>query len=172
MRVGTFSMHRSSTVTGKKRSPGRARGLNPTEADAPEPGTRRPRHENSRRSTPAAAVVPYASPTLTLIRVISGSRPGVSLATAAHLTGVHPAMLLYYGRLGLLGPGHLDGESEATFDGDALEEVRRIEHYRRHLGVHRRALPLVCALQRESVRLRIELRFLHPESGALFWPDA
>ena len=103
MRVGTPSMYRSSTVTGKQRSPGRARALKPKEDGAPEPGTRRPRPENSGRSTPGAAVVPYASPTLTLIRVISGSRPGVSLVAAAHLTGVHPAMLLYYGRLGLLG---------------------------------------------------------------------
>ena len=51
-------------------------------------------------------------------------------------------------------------ESEPTFDENALHEVRRIEHYRRHLGVGRRAVPLICELRREGERLQIELRFL------------
>jgi DNA-binding transcriptional MerR regulator len=83
-----------------------------------------------------------------------------SLKTVAGITGVHPEMLLYYCRLGLLGPQRAAMEREVTFDEEALLEIGRIEHYRRHLGVHRRALPLVCNLRREGERLQIELRFL------------
>jgi len=49
---------------------------------------------------------------------------------------------------------------EPTFDNDAVEEISRIEHYRRYLGVHRRALPLICQLRRECDRMRIKLAFL------------
>jgi DNA-binding transcriptional MerR regulator len=83
-----------------------------------------------------------------------------SLSAAASLTGVHPEMLRYYCRLGLL-DAHLHGSSsEPTFDDAALEELLRIEHYRRNLGVNRRALHLVCELWREAVRQDVELVFL------------
>jgi len=38
--------------------------------------------------------------------------------------------------------------------------VRRIEHYRRHHGVNRQALPLLMDLLHEVERLQGELRFL------------
>ena len=41
-----------------------------------------------------------------------------------------------------------------------LHEVRRIEHFRRHLAVSRQALPLVCELRREAERQHIEIHFL------------
>lgn len=69
-------------------------------------------------------------------------------------------MLRYYCGLGLI--DGLDGimGSGLLFDKNALREIRHIEHYRRHLGVGRRALPLVCELRRRGERLRIELPFL------------
>jgi DNA-binding transcriptional MerR regulator len=83
-----------------------------------------------------------------------------SLGVAADLTGVHPDMLRYYCRIGLLGVDRTGMLHEPTFDEDALQEVRRIEHYRRHLAVSRQALPLVCELRREAERRHIEIHFL------------
>jgi DNA-binding transcriptional MerR regulator len=92
--------------------------------------------------------------------------PGdLSLLEVGRLTGVHPQLLLYYCRLGLLAPadGHLwDGP---TFDRDAVAQVLRIEHYRDTLGVKRRALHLICELWREAERQQIDLEFLHANSA-------
>ena len=102
----------------------------------------------------------YAHPALLLVCVPAVAPARFSLAVAAELTGVHPELLRYYCRLGVIeacrnGPG-----GELTFDENVLHDVRRLEHYRRHLGVCRRALPLLCALRREGERQHIELSFL------------
>jgi DNA-binding transcriptional MerR regulator len=102
----------------------------------------------------------YDNPTLTLVCVPSGAHAIYSLETAARLAGVHPEMLRYYCRLGLFGEARARPETELIFDDDTLYELRRFEHYRRHLGVNRRALPLLCELWREVERLQTELRFL------------
>jgi len=105
----------------------------------------------------------YNNPTLTIVCVPSATAALFSLEAAAALTEVHPEMLKYYCRAGLLGPDHVEIENEPTFDEEALDEVRHIEHYRRHLGVNRQALPLICNLRHESERLQIELSFLVSE---------
>ena len=102
----------------------------------------------------------HVNPTLTLVCVPAGTPALFSLGVAADLTGVHPDMLRYYCRVGLLGVDRTRMLHEPTFDEDALQEVRRIEHYRRHLAVSRRALPLVCELRREADRQHIEIHFL------------
>jgi hypothetical protein len=102
----------------------------------------------------------YANPTLTLACVPAEALVRFSLEAAADLTGVHPELLRYYCRLGLIDACRGVLEEDMSFEVEALHEVRRIEHYRRHLGVGRRALPLVCELRRESERLQIELHFL------------
>jgi hypothetical protein len=102
----------------------------------------------------------YANPTLTLVCMPPEAPALFSLDFAAELTGVHPEMLRYYCRLGLLGKDRARMDCEPTFDEDALQEVRRIEHYRRRLAISRRALPLICALRREAERLEIEIQFL------------
>lgn len=84
-----------------------------------------------------------------------------TLAAAAQASGVHPEMLRYYLRLGLIEARRGPWEDELYFDQQALEEVQRLGHYRRHLGVSRRALPLICELRRKSERQHIELRFLN-----------
>lgn len=100
----------------------------------------------------------YVNPTVTLACVPAGTPVLYSLAAAAELTGVHPEVLRHYCRLGLLGAHRSAGEP--TFDDNALYEVRRIEHYRRHHGVTLQALPLFCGLSREVERLQAEVRFL------------
>lgn len=114
----------------------------------------------SRPETAAPDFTFYANPTLTLACVPCGAPALFSLEDAAHLTGVHAEMLRYYHRAGLLEARQGARETELFFDEAALHEVRRIEHYRRHLGVGRRALPLICELQHEGERRQIELRFL------------
>lgn len=94
------------------------------------------------------------------IDVIQAPAAVYSLDAAAVLAGVHPEMLRYYCQIGLLGARRSGEEGEPTFDDDALYEVRRIEHFRRHHGVNRQALPLLCGLLREVERLRSEVRFL------------
>jgi DNA-binding transcriptional MerR regulator len=97
---------------------------------------------------------------LTLVRVTEASPATYSLEAAARLAGVHPEMLRYYCRLGLFGEARARPETELVFDDDALYELRRFEHYRRHHGVNRRTLRLLCGLWREIERLQTELRFL------------
>ncbi len=99
----------------------------------------------------------YVNPVVTLMGVPEESPALYSLETAAHLAGLHPEMLRHYCRLGLLGPQRVEGEP--TFDDNALYEIRRIEHCRRHHGVNLQALPLICELWREVERLQTELRF-------------
>ena len=102
----------------------------------------------------------HDNPTQTLVCVPDDSPVLFSLDAVAQLTGVHQEMLLYYSRAGLIDALHGIAEAELFFDVNALDEIRRIEHYRRHLGVSRRALPLVCELRRQADRQHIELRFL------------
>jgi DNA-binding transcriptional MerR regulator len=102
----------------------------------------------------------YDNPTLTLACVPADSPVLFSLEAAASLTGVHPEMLQYYCRAGLIDGLHGLSTTDLCFEESALEEVRRIEHYRRHLAVGRQALPLVCDLRREADRRHIEIGFL------------
>jgi DNA-binding transcriptional MerR regulator len=109
----------------------------------------------------------YAPDAQTLACLPHGATAGHSLHTVSQLTGVHPAMLGYYCRLGLIDGVRDDPMRGLVFDWAALDEVRRIEHYRRDLGVQRKALPLMCELWREGERLHIELNFLRaPERSA------
>ena len=100
------------------------------------------------------------NPTLTLACVPAQTLPLFTLGAAAALTGVHPEMLRYYWRAGLVDALGSRSENELLFEESALHEIRRTEHYRRHLDVGRRALPLICELRREAERRQIEIRFL------------
>jgi len=102
----------------------------------------------------------FSNPTLTLACVADDRPAAFALEDAAHLSGVHPELLRYYSRAGLIETIPGENDSDLFFTETALEEVRRIEHYRRHLGVGRRALPLICELRREGERQHIELTFL------------
>jgi hypothetical protein len=122
------------------------------------------RDVGGKQGTEPAAVVThfsfYVNPTLALVCVPTAAPVPFSIETAADLTGVHKEMLRYYCRLGLLGADRAGEDGAPMFDEAALEEVRRIEHYRRHLAVSRQALPLVCELRREAERQHIEIHFL------------
>jgi DNA-binding transcriptional MerR regulator len=96
---------------------------------------------------------------LTLVQATDASPAAYSLEAAARLADVHPEMLRYYCRLGLFGDALARPETELIFDDDTLFELRRFERYRRHHGVNRRTLRLLCALWREVERLQAELRF-------------
>ncbi len=102
----------------------------------------------------------YLNPTLTLACLPDGAAALFSIDDVASLTGVHPEMLRYYSRVGLIESHPGDWETELFFDEEAIQEIRRIEHYRRHLGVGRHALPLICELRREGERRHIDLHFL------------
>lgn len=95
---------------------------------------------------------------LALVRVTVERPAAYSLEVAASLAGIHPEMLRYYCRRGLFGEAR--AQAEPIFDDDALYELRRFEHYRRHHGVNRKTLRLLCGLWREVERLRNEVRFL------------
>lgn len=97
---------------------------------------------------------------LTLVRLTPVGPTTYSVEEAAGLAGMHPAMLRYYCGLGLFGEARAQPAAELVFDDDALFELRRFEHYRRHHGVDRRTLRLICGLRREVERLQTELRFL------------
>ena len=94
-----------------------------------------------------------------LVRVTETGPATHSLEDAARLAGVHPEMLRHYCRLGLFGEARARPDATTTFDDDALYELRRFEHYRRHHGVSRRTLRMICGLWREIDRLQAELRF-------------
>ena len=97
---------------------------------------------------------------LTLVRVTEVGPAIYSLEDAARLAGVHPEMLRYYCRLGLFGEARARTDAELIFDDDALYELRRFEHYRRHHGLNRKTLRLISGLWREIERLQTEVRFL------------
>jgi DNA-binding transcriptional MerR regulator len=96
---------------------------------------------------------------LVLSRTEYSGRSTYSLDEAAGLAGVHPELIRYYCRLGIFSAAGGGREGEPAFDDDAIYELRRIEHYRRHYGVNRRALPLICRLLRDVARLEAEVRF-------------
>jgi len=97
---------------------------------------------------------------LTLVRVTEVAPAIYSLETAARLAGVHPEMLRYYCLLGLFGETLALPEAELLFDDDTLYQLRRFEHYRKHHGLSRKTLRLLCGLWREVERLQSEVRFL------------
>ncbi len=97
---------------------------------------------------------------LMLVHVTEAGPATYSLEAAAQLAQVHPEMLRYYCRLGLLGEERTPPEAEMVFDDDALYELQRFEHYRRHHRVDRQTLRLICGLRREVERLQSELHFL------------
>jgi hypothetical protein len=97
--------------------------------------------------------------TVARIRVTFTPRATYGFAMAADLAGVDPGLLAFYCEAGLLGAERTEAAT-ATFDDDALFEIRRIEEVRRRYAVDRRALPLLSGLWREVERLQAELRFL------------
>ncbi len=96
---------------------------------------------------------------LTITEFGTASQQQYSLEEASQHTSVHPDLLRYYCRAGLLGTTRRDSE-EPTLDDACLYEIRRIEHYRHHHSVNLRALPLVLGLLREIDSMRRELNFL------------
>lgn len=165
--AGTHTKSDKSTSRGNTSSAGTERhrktkqpGSNGTARNSPQVG------DTSR----ATNFVFYTSPALTLACIPSGPAPKISLSSAARISGVHQELLLYYCRTGLLGPDRADVAKNPVFDAAAINEIERIEHYRRHLGVQRKALHLVEELWREGERLRVELRFLQPKKSERFQP--
>ena len=97
---------------------------------------------------------------LTVVQLGGVSPATYTLETAATLSGMHPEMLRYYCRLGVLGDSRARSETDPTFDDDAIYELRQFEAYRRQHGVDRQTLRLLCGLRREVERLQTEVRFL------------
>jgi len=95
-----------------------------------------------------------------VVRLEDGGRAAYSLEAAAEIAGVHPDLARYYWNQGLFGPRPTDAGADPVFDNDSLYELRRVEHYRKHMGVSRRALPMLARLLREVARLEAEVRFL------------
>ena len=83
-----------------------------------------------------------------------------SLSIAANQCGVHPALVVHYCRIGLLGSALAEAPGEPVFNDDTLFELRRVEHYRRHHGIERRTLRLLCSLWHDVDRLEAEVRTL------------
>jgi DNA-binding transcriptional MerR regulator len=106
------------------------------------------------------SLVLHSPDTRTLVCIASSANAAYSLQAISRLTGVHPDLLGYYHQLGLIDAVSEDPVLGLVFERAALDEIRRIEHYRRNLGVQRKALPLMCDLWREGERLHIELNFL------------
>jgi DNA-binding transcriptional MerR regulator len=105
--------------------------------------------------------LPLSTPNhaLVLLRIEAG--PAIySLEEAARLGNVHPEMLRYYCRLGVLGEARAHPAAELSFDDDAVFELRRFENHRRHHGIDRHTLRVICALRRDVDRLQAEVRFL------------
>jgi len=97
---------------------------------------------------------------LMMVRLTTPGTASHSLEAAARLGGVHPELLRHYCQIGLLGEARAQPGIEPVFDDDAIFELRRFEYYRRHHGLGRRSLRLLCRLWREIERLRAEVRFL------------
>ena len=103
-----------------------------------------------------------STPSSQSLTVIEVATPGVAytLEAAANMAGIHPDMLRYYCRLGLLGERFQRSTDDALFDDNALYELGWIEYYRNQHGVNRQALTLIFQLRRDLQRLQQEVRFL------------
>ena len=96
---------------------------------------------------------------VSVVRLSRAGRSSYTLEVVAEIAGVPAEQAMSYWKQGLFGSRPASG-AKPVFDDDALYELRRIEHYRRHYGVSRRALPLLSRLLREVARLEAEVRFL------------
>lgn len=94
-----------------------------------------------------------------LVRAQDAGNATYTLEEAARLAGMHPALLGHYCKIGVLGPSMADAKGAPEFDDDALYDLLRFEHYRRHHGLRRSTARLICSLLDEVDRLRAELRF-------------
>jgi hypothetical protein len=91
------------------------------------------------------------------------ARTTYTLELAAELTGAEPELIRYYHVSGVLTAIPASVKTKPLFDDDAIYELRRLEHYRRHFGANRAALVFIGGLLREVSRLEAELRFRsHP----------
>jgi hypothetical protein len=82
-----------------------------------------------------------------------------NLEETARMVGMHPELLRYYCRQGMLGESMVAAQPETRFDDNAIYELARFEHFRTCHGMRRRTALLVCSLLREVDRLREELQF-------------
>ncbi len=85
---------------------------------------------------------------------------GFSLEVAATYLGIHPDLLDYYCRRGLLGES-MRGESP-RFSPEVLEQVRLIGYYRSRLKAGRLALRLLCEFHRLCVKNHVTIAVLNP----------
>jgi len=91
-------------------------------------------------------------------RKMAATSPSYTVRAAADVAGVEPELVQFYVENGVLTAVALV-RGQPRLGDDALYELRRIEHYRRHYGVSRHALPLIGVLLREVARLEAALRF-------------
>lgn len=81
-----------------------------------------------------------------------------SLDVIAELAGVDTRTVLLYQKKGFLSPVSGDEERMATFDTEALRQLRRIEHLRNTCVMNETGLRLMLDLLREVEYLRQERR--------------
>jgi MerR HTH family regulatory protein len=121
-------------------------------------GGARPGVQVQARAQPMSKPAPNRKRRAPAGRPVRAERAYYTLEVAAQIAGVPAEQARVYWKQGLFGPRAAAG-SRPVFDDDALYELRRIEYYRRHYGVSRRALPLLSGLLREVARLEAAVRF-------------
>jgi hypothetical protein len=111
---------------------------------------------------PTTSTLSEPSRTFPLMRlhVATAHRADYTLEATAALVGLHPELLQHYCRLGLFGEALARPDCALRFDDEVVFQVRRYEYYRRHHGIERRTLRLLCALWREVDQLKLELHFI------------
>ena len=87
------------------------------------------------------------------------AREPYDLATAAHLTGVHPERIRHYCRIGLLEDVPDPGRGEFRLTDHAVYELRRIEYLRVDEGVNLRGIRIILDLLHRTEQLHEALRF-------------
>ena len=93
----------------------------------------------------------------------SAAKSTYTLKAAAEITGTHPDLILYYHGRGVFGAGATTARGMPVFDDDGIYELRRLEHYRRHLTADKAALALIAGLLHQVARLETALRYRdHP----------
>jgi DNA-binding transcriptional MerR regulator len=83
---------------------------------------------------------------------------GYSLEFIAAHAGVDTLVIRRYQQKGFIRPLANDGGGRVRFDGEALRQVRRIEHLRIRCEVNEAGLELILGLLREVEALRDEQR--------------
>jgi MerR family transcriptional regulator, heat shock protein HspR len=85
--------------------------------------------------------------------MIKGKKPLYMISVVAEILDIHPQTLRLYEREGLIKPGRTGGNTRLYSDDD-LDEIRRVLHLTRELGVNLAGVEVILEMRRKMEEMR------------------